>query len=176
MTGITLSGIGPRFDRVEKSKVTAMPLLLNGIPSFMAIDAKHRIAMTLSAFLWIELGIGLMFGNPARLMTLGFWKFAADMANGALLSSGQWRIGIVVAGVTPQAIHLFPVCKIFLILVTILTLKFNRLKKPRVHLMIKKVKGMFYFFLCRNGACHQKKAHHPYENFFSFHGQIDNLA
>src|SRR3989338_10852413 len=93
---------------MEIFEVAPVHFFLNVVSPFVAVTAKHRVAVALLAVVGIGFGITRMLGNPARLVALRFWK-SGRMAEFAILGGGNHRLRTVVAFVASDPVHFFAI-------------------------------------------------------------------
>ena len=128
--------------------------LLDGIAPLVAVDAEKIVAVALGTFGNVSFCIILMLGNPARLVARRLWK-TVDMATGAVLRGRRRRVGVVMAGVAAQFVHLGPVSERIFRRVAVGAFKTGPFKKCVVHLVhlgSEKIKRMLQLFFRRNGC------------------------
>ena len=151
---IALSRIRPRLHRMIHQKVSPVHDLLNRIAPLVAVDAEKIVAVTLGTFGNISFCIILMFGNPARLVARRFWK-TIGVTSGTVLRGRRRRVGVVMAGVAAQFVHLGPVSERVFRRVAVGAFKTGPFKKCVVHLVhlgSEKIKRMLQLFFRRNGC------------------------
>lgn len=173
MARVAFSWIRPRFDRVKEPEIAPVHLLLNGVAPLVAIDAKHRVAVAPKTALGILFSVKFVFGNPVCLMALRFGKLTSDMADLTVLSGGERRIGIVVAGVATETVDLFVIFKRLRIGVAEFALDVSHLKKSRVHFVAEKFKRVLPLLSLGEGRKHKQQNE---TSCFNLHDRNDNQS